>query len=243
MPLAPLTADTPPAAVEVLPGDERCQLSYRERTHRGDRAPTATATNVLPDGRPVRTRWHRNGTIFRPMPAAEAVVRKQPRPWRRQPAERWPARALLCAKRGAAGAVGRRRTPSLSRSCALGAAAAGPHRTRSRSSRPVVPRVLKEGSRGPILHASGVLHRCTDDVLSRHLIRASSAGHRRRQGTEHELATARQRFERAFEDAPIGMAIVDLDGRFTEVNRALREFLGRDDAGLVGRHVSRGASP
>ncbi|CAA9495138.1 MAG: diguanylate cyclase/phosphodiesterase (GGDEF & EAL domains) with PAS/PAC sensor(s), partial [uncultured Solirubrobacteraceae bacterium] len=64
-----------------------------------------------------------------------------------------------------------------------------------------------------------------------------------RKRAERELATARQRFERAFEDAPIGMAIVDLDGRFAEVNRALREFLGRDDAALLGRHASCVAHP
>ncbi|MEI2702030.1 MAG: EAL domain-containing protein [Baekduia sp.] len=54
---------------------------------------------------------------------------------------------------------------------------------------------------------------------------------RRRQ--ELELAEARERFQRSFEDAPIGMALVGTDGRFQRVNRALCEMTGYDERRLT----------
>lgn len=47
----------------------------------------------------------------------------------------------------------------------------------------------------------------------------------------------RSRFETAFNDAPIGMALSDLSGRITHVNRALCEMLGKDRAQLTGLPV------
>lgn len=44
--------------------------------------------------------------------------------------------------------------------------------------------------------------------------------------TENELREARERFELAFEDAPIGMALVSLDGRWLRVNRRVCEITG-----------------
>jgi diguanylate cyclase (GGDEF)-like protein/PAS domain S-box-containing protein len=43
----------------------------------------------------------------------------------------------------------------------------------------------------------------------------------------------RRRFEAAFSDAPIGMALVDLDGRFLRVNRSLCEITGYQEAQLL----------
>jgi diguanylate cyclase (GGDEF)-like protein/PAS domain S-box-containing protein len=56
-----------------------------------------------------------------------------------------------------------------------------------------------------------------------------------RKSIEEELRQAEERFRRAFEDAPIGMAIVDLDGRWLQVNQALSTMTGYDRAELVGR--------
>ena len=43
---------------------------------------------------------------------------------------------------------------------------------------------------------------------------------------ESELAQAQQLFEQAFAEAPIGMALVDLDGHWMSVNRALCDITG-----------------
>ena len=48
---------------------------------------------------------------------------------------------------------------------------------------------------------------------------------------ERDLSEAEQRFRSSFEDAPIGKALVDGDGRLLEVNRALASALGQEPAG------------
>ena len=50
---------------------------------------------------------------------------------------------------------------------------------------------------------------------------------------ERREAQAELRFERAFSDAPIGMALVDLDGGFLKVNRSLREITGYSEQELL----------
>jgi PAS domain S-box-containing protein len=47
------------------------------------------------------------------------------------------------------------------------------------------------------------------------------------------LQEAETRFRAAFESAPIGMAITDLEGRFLQVNRALCDLLGRPEGELL----------
>jgi diguanylate cyclase (GGDEF)-like protein/PAS domain S-box-containing protein len=49
-----------------------------------------------------------------------------------------------------------------------------------------------------------------------------------------EMEEAQERFRRAFEDAPIGMAVSDLDGRFLDVNQALCAITGYSQGELVG---------
>jgi diguanylate cyclase (GGDEF)-like protein/PAS domain S-box-containing protein len=50
-----------------------------------------------------------------------------------------------------------------------------------------------------------------------------------------EIEEAQERFRRAFEDAPIGMAVCDLAGRFVEVNQALCSITGYAASELTGR--------
>ena len=47
------------------------------------------------------------------------------------------------------------------------------------------------------------------------------------------MREAEGRFRSAFDNAPIGVAIVDLEGRFVQVNRSLCEMLGYPEKELV----------
>ncbi|MDX6679602.1 MAG: hypothetical protein QOE31_3654, partial [Solirubrobacteraceae bacterium] len=61
---------------------------------------------------------------------------------------------------------------------------------------------------------------------------------RARVARRREIEEAQERFRRAFEDAPIGMAVCDLDGCFVEVNQALCAITGYQPAELIGRTFS-----
>ena len=56
---------------------------------------------------------------------------------------------------------------------------------------------------------------------------------------ERAQADAEARFRTAFEEAPIGMAIAALDGRFLQVNRALCAITGREQEELEGTPLVR----
>jgi len=49
---------------------------------------------------------------------------------------------------------------------------------------------------------------------------------------EDALRAAEQLFRRAFDDAPIGMALIDLEGRWLRLNRSLSQMLGRTEQDL-----------
>ena len=61
--------------------------------------------------------------------------------------------------------------------------------------------------------------------LVRALARAQEA-RRQAEAAHAQLLASEERFRLTFEDAPIGMALVELDGRFARVNRALCEITG-----------------
>jgi PAS domain S-box-containing protein len=56
-----------------------------------------------------------------------------------------------------------------------------------------------------------------------------------RREVERQLGRAQQRFELAFEHAPIGIAVVGADGRMLQVNRALQTMLGYQGTELLQR--------
>jgi diguanylate cyclase (GGDEF)-like protein/PAS domain S-box-containing protein len=60
---------------------------------------------------------------------------------------------------------------------------------------------------------------------------------------ERAQADAEARFRTAFEEAPIGMAIATIDGRFLQVNRALCGFTGRAHDELEGTPIVRLVHP
>lgn len=61
------------------------------------------------------------------------------------------------------------------------------------------------------------------------------AGALYRQQTEAALRESEERFRRAFDDAPIGMCLTDIDGQFIRVNRALCEIIGYEEQELLER--------
>jgi PAS domain S-box-containing protein len=55
-----------------------------------------------------------------------------------------------------------------------------------------------------------------------------------RKRIERTLQESEERFRLTFDEAPIGMALVTLDGRFIRVNRALCEIVGYSSGELTG---------
>jgi diguanylate cyclase (GGDEF)-like protein/PAS domain S-box-containing protein len=66
---------------------------------------------------------------------------------------------------------------------------------------------------------------------------------RERVAAELRLANSEQRFRGAFDNAPLGLALVDRDNRFLRVNRALCQMLGTEAAQLVGADQSAFGDP
>jgi PAS domain S-box-containing protein len=73
--------------------------------------------------------------------------------------------------------------------------------------------VLDESGRPAVVHGT------CQDVTENHRV-------------EDQLRAAEQLFRRAFDDAPIGMALIDLDGRWLRLNRSLCQMLGRSEQQL-----------
>jgi PAS domain S-box-containing protein len=60
---------------------------------------------------------------------------------------------------------------------------------------------------------------------------------------EDALRAAEQLFRRAFDDAPIGMALIDLEGRWLRMNRAIAHMLGRTEQDLRAMRLSELSHP
>jgi two-component system, cell cycle sensor histidine kinase and response regulator CckA len=60
---------------------------------------------------------------------------------------------------------------------------------------------------------------------------------------EEALKASRQRFQRFFANAPVGIALLDRQGRLGEANRALGELLGAAPAALIGKTLVSFLSP
>lgn len=58
-----------------------------------------------------------------------------------------------------------------------------------------------------------------------------------RRRAEHELKISEERFRSLFERAPIGIALVDMNGKIFEFNEPLQRLLGYESGELRGRHV------
>jgi two-component system cell cycle sensor histidine kinase/response regulator CckA len=59
----------------------------------------------------------------------------------------------------------------------------------------------------------------------------------RERALEAALRSSEQRFQRFFEDAPIGIALIDHNGRLEECNTAFRAMVGGEAHGLIGHQL------
>jgi PAS domain S-box-containing protein len=79
--------------------------------------------------------------------------------------------------------------------------------------------------------AHAIVDPATGEVIE---IQTSSRDVTARETAEAQLRESEHRFRLAMANAPIGMAVVGLDGRFLDVNERLCEFLGRSHDELAG---------
>ena len=96
------------------------------------------------------------------------------------------------------------------------------------------------GRNGAVLGTFAVYHQEPHDPDQRELRLVGRFVHLSSVAIEHAglfgaLVESEQRFRRAFEDNAVGMALTDLQGVLTKVNRSLRVMLGRDESELLGR--------
>jgi two-component system cell cycle sensor histidine kinase/response regulator CckA len=93
--------------------------------------------------------------------------------------------------------------------------------------------VVLQGRQGRILNAliSQSVVRDGDSLRTRSVVRDLTP----EREWEEALRLSRQRFERFFADAPVGIALLDRDGRLAEANRALGDLFGTPQAELIGR--------
>jgi len=89
---------------------------------------------------------------------------------------------------------------------------------------------------GQWLLLEATIHEHRDDPAVEGLVvSCRDVGERRH--LEAELRAAQERFRSTFEYAPIGMALITLDGRFVRANRALGRMVGRAEDELAGTPV------
>jgi PAS domain S-box-containing protein len=97
---------------------------------------------------------------------------------------------------------------------------------------------------GVVAVSSGIVRRPDERLLrSMRLVGAQIGQFLSRKQAEAALAESEARFRQNFELAASGMAHVDLDGRFIDVNRKLCDMLGYSEAELLGRTVKSISHP
>ncbi len=87
----------------------------------------------------------------------------------------------------------------------------------------------KDGSEIPVSITLSPVH--TDDGL---LVIAAVRDISERYAEQTRLQAAEEQFRRSFDDAPIGMTIIGLDGRYSAVNDAFCAIVGHSRAALIG---------
>jgi len=112
--------------------------------------------------------------------------------------------------------------------------------------------VVVSGTLGEERTADMLKSGVTDVVLKHHLDRLGPVVHRALAEAEQRAVTraatesarrAHERFRSAFENAPAGLAVVDLEGALVHVNESLCALLGRTEEDLLGSLLHAHAHP
>jgi two-component system cell cycle sensor histidine kinase/response regulator CckA len=101
--------------------------------------------------------------------------------------------------------------------------------------------VVLKGRQGRVLHAliSQSVVRSGDNLRTRSVVRDLTP----EREWEEALRQSRLRFQRFFANAPVGIALLDQDGRLEEANRTLAELLGVSQAEAIHKTLASFLSP
>lgn len=99
-------------------------------------------------------------------------------------------------------------------------------------------RIIREDGERRTLHAVGRVYADPQTGKTTRIL-GTTQDITRRQSAEAALGESEKRFRAAFDDAPIGMALVGLDGRVLRVNRAAAVIFGRPVAELMRMDVQQ----
>ncbi len=102
-------------------------------------------------------------------------------------------------------------------------------------------RIVRPDQETRMVHARGEV--VLDDQGRPAIVRGTAQDVTESRRVEDALRAAEQLFRRAFDDAPIGMALIDLDGRWLRLNRALSQMLGRSEQDIRALELAEISHP
>ena len=102
-------------------------------------------------------------------------------------------------------------------------------------------RIVRPDGEVRMIHARGEV--VLDDQGRPSIVRGTAQDVTENRRVEDALRAAEQLFRRAFDDAPIGMALIDLEGRWLRLNRSISQMLGRTEQELRAMRLAEISHP
>ena len=102
-------------------------------------------------------------------------------------------------------------------------------------------RIVRPDGEVRMVHARGEV--VLDEQGRPAIVRGTAQDVTESRRVEDALRAAEQLFRRAFDDAPIGMALIDLEGRWLRLNRSLSQMLGRTEQDLRALRLTEISHP
>jgi two-component system cell cycle sensor histidine kinase/response regulator CckA len=102
-------------------------------------------------------------------------------------------------------------------------------------------RIVRPDGEVRMIHARGEV--VLDDQGRPAIVRGTAQDVTENRRVEDALRAAEQLFRRAFDDAPIGMALIDLEGRWLRLNRSISQMLGRTEQELRSKQLAEISHP